>query len=179
KTYPTLSRKYGETVCTAGIREDGSWGRMYPVPFRRLGEQEQYTKYDWVECQLARYRSDQRPESFRTVDERQLVPVAHLDTSDNWRERRRLLLNTARVYKRLDEVIAGAKSNQMSSAVFKPTCVLDFIWEDDERQWDHDKIRQMREASKQYDLFADNPWRETFKIIRKLPYKFLTDSKMW
>ena len=21
KTYPTLSRKYGETVCTAGIRE--------------------------------------------------------------------------------------------------------------------------------------------------------------
>ena len=22
KTYPTLSRKYGETVCTAGIRED-------------------------------------------------------------------------------------------------------------------------------------------------------------
>ena len=65
KTYPTLSRKYGETVCTAGIREDGSWVRMYPVPFRRLGEQEQYTKYDWVECQLAPYRSDPRPESFR------------------------------------------------------------------------------------------------------------------
>lgn len=37
KTYPTLSRKYGETVCTAGVREDGSWVRIYPVPFRRLG----------------------------------------------------------------------------------------------------------------------------------------------
>ncbi len=24
KTYPTLSRKYGETVCTAGVREDGT-----------------------------------------------------------------------------------------------------------------------------------------------------------
>ena len=35
KTYPTLSRKYGETVCTAGLREDGSWMRIYPVPFRR------------------------------------------------------------------------------------------------------------------------------------------------
>ena len=34
KTYPTLSRKYGETVCTAGVREDGTWVRMYPVPFR-------------------------------------------------------------------------------------------------------------------------------------------------
>ena len=38
KTYPTLSRKYGETVCTAGVREDGTWVRIYPVPFRRLNE---------------------------------------------------------------------------------------------------------------------------------------------
>ena len=38
KTYPTLSRKYGETVCTAGVREDGTWVRMYPVPFRRMDE---------------------------------------------------------------------------------------------------------------------------------------------
>jgi len=30
KTYPTLSRKYGETVCTAAVREDGSWVRIYP-----------------------------------------------------------------------------------------------------------------------------------------------------
>jgi hypothetical protein len=41
KTYPTLSRKYGETVCTAGVRPDGSWVRIYPVPFRRLEEAEQ------------------------------------------------------------------------------------------------------------------------------------------
>jgi hypothetical protein len=40
KTYPTLSRKYGETVCTAGVREDGTWIRIYPVPFRRLDEAE-------------------------------------------------------------------------------------------------------------------------------------------
>lgn len=36
KTYPTLSAKYGELVCTAGLREDGSWIRIYPVPFRLL-----------------------------------------------------------------------------------------------------------------------------------------------
>jgi len=29
KTYPTLSRKYGETVCTAAVRPDGTW--MSPV----------------------------------------------------------------------------------------------------------------------------------------------------
>jgi hypothetical protein len=48
KTYPTLSRKYGETVCTAGVRADGSWMRIYPVPFRRLDEEEQYKKFEWA-----------------------------------------------------------------------------------------------------------------------------------
>ena len=36
KTYPTLSEKYDELVCTAGICEDGSWIRLYPLPFRKL-----------------------------------------------------------------------------------------------------------------------------------------------
>ena len=65
KTYPTLSRKYGETVCTAGVREDGSWVRIYPVPFRRLNEEQQYRKYDWLEARLVRNTSDPRPETFR------------------------------------------------------------------------------------------------------------------
>lgn len=36
KTYPTISATYGELVCTAGILEDGTWIRLYPVPFRLL-----------------------------------------------------------------------------------------------------------------------------------------------
>ena len=36
KTYPTISEKYAELVCTAGILEDGSWIRLYPMPFRLL-----------------------------------------------------------------------------------------------------------------------------------------------
>jgi hypothetical protein len=61
KTYPTLSRKYGETVCTAGVREDGTWVRIYPVPFRRLDEKQQYKKYDWLEARLVRNTTDPKP----------------------------------------------------------------------------------------------------------------------
>jgi hypothetical protein len=172
KTYPTLSRKYGETVCTAGVREDGTWARIYPVPFRRLDEKEQYSKYDWVECRLARNTTDVRPETFRPVDEHELVPIGSIDTAGNWRERRNLLLKTARVYDRIDVLIAGAKANTVSLAVFKPTRVLGFSWEEEERNWDPERVRQMREATKQYELFADNTWRETFKLIDKLPYNF-------
>lgn len=172
KTYPTLSRKYGETVCTAGVREDGSWVRIYPVPFRRLDEAEQYRKFDWVECRLVRHTSDPRPETFRPLDENELQPVGHIDTANNWSERRRILLKTARVYDRLDELIAGAKSNQVSLAIFRPTKIVDFVWEQETREWDESKVREMRELTSQLDLFADNSWRMTFQVIPKLPYSF-------
>jgi hypothetical protein len=172
KTYPTLSRKYGETVCTAGVREDGTWVRIYPVPFRRLDENEQYSKFDWLECRLVRNPSDPRPETFRPVDENELQPVDHIDTADKWRERRRILLKNARVYNRLDELIAGAKANHVSLAVFKPARVTDFVWEEEAREWNPDKLREMREITSQFDLFADNSWRTTFQVIPKLPYSF-------
>ncbi|MBP9169870.1 MAG: hypothetical protein KBG48_20875 [Kofleriaceae bacterium] len=172
KTYPTLSRKYGETVCTAGVREDGTWVRIYPVPFRRLDEKQQYSKYDWVECRLQRNTVDVRPETFRPVDQRELVPVGEMSTDHNWRERRDILLKKARVYDNLEELIAGAKANQISLAVFKPARILAFVVEEDEREWDINKVKEMREASRQHELFEDNTWRETFRVIPKLPYKF-------
>jgi len=173
KTYPTLSRRYGETVCTAGVREDGTWVRIYPVPFRRLNEEQQYKKYDWLEVRLVRNTTDPRSETYRPFDSADLEkPVGHMDTDDQWRERRKLLLKTARVYDRLDDLIAGAKANEISLAVFKPTRITGFVWEEEERTWDPEKVREMRDATKQYDLFADNTWRETFKVIDKLPYSF-------
>ena len=172
KTYPTLSRKYGETVCTAGIREDGTWVRIYPVPFRRLNEKERYRKYDWIECRLVRRTADPRPESFSPADPSELTQVGHIDTSDKWRERRRLLLQTAQVYDRLDRLIKGPKSNTLSLAVFKPTKVTDFIWENEDRDWNQERLRQMRTLHSQLALFEDNSWRQTFQLIPKLPYSF-------
>lgn len=172
KTYPTLSRKYGETVCTAGIRENGSWVRIYPVPFRRLEDAEQYRKFDWLECRLIRNTSDPRPETYRPADFDELHAVGHIDTADEWRERRRLLLKTARVYTRLDTLIEGAKANQLSLAVFKPAKIIDFVWEEESRDWDEAKLREMRERTTQLEMFPEDAWRQTFKIIPKLPYSF-------
>lgn len=172
KTYPTLSRKYGETVCTAGVREDGSWVRIYPVPFRRLEENQQYRKFDWLECDLVKSRSDPRPETHRPVDMTQFKVVGYVDTADNWRERRELLLKKAAVHMRLQALIDGAKANTRSLAVFKPAKVLDFVWEEDEREWDADKLAQMRNRANQGELFAEETWRQVFKVIPKLPYSF-------
>ena len=172
KTYPTLSTKYGETVCTAGVRKDGSWIRLYPVPFRRLTQSEQYSKYDWLECDVVRNSRDPRPESFRPVDKTELEPVGHVDTSDLWRERRRILLQSNNVYDRLDTVICAAKKNTFSLCVFKPTVVLDFIHEPEDSTWDPNKLKKMREMHAQLELFEDSSWRKPFEVIPKLPYSF-------
>ena len=49
KTYPIPSAKYDELVCTAGVREDGSFVRLYPINFRDLDYSKQYRKYQWIE----------------------------------------------------------------------------------------------------------------------------------
>ena len=73
KTYPTLSSKYDEVVCTAGVRSDGSWVRIYPVPFRKLGDFEKYRKFDWIEIDLERNPADPRHESFRPMNRPGLI----------------------------------------------------------------------------------------------------------
>lgn len=172
KTYPTLSRKYGETVCTAGVREDGTWVRIYPVPFRRLEETEQYRKFDWIDCQLIRSRSDPRPETRHAADLKDLQPAGHIGTDLNWRERRKIILETCPVHARLQPLIDDAKANTLSLAVFKPARVLDFTWEEEEHDWDPAKVAEMRDKTHQSELFAEEAWRETFKVIPKLPYNF-------
>jgi hypothetical protein len=172
KTYPTLSKKYGETVCTAGIREDGSWVRLYPVPFRRLEETEQYSKYDWIELNPVRNTSDCRPESHRPYDPKDMPVVGHIDTNDDWRDRRRLVLETCTVYDRLEPLLKGAKANELSLAVFKPAKVLDFVVEECERDWDAAKVEAMRNQAAQGELFEEDAWRQTFELMPKLPYNF-------
>jgi len=81
-------------------------------------------------------------------------------------------VETTPVYTNLQRLIDEAKSNKMSLAVFKPKIILGFSWEADDRDWDPDKLEQMRSKENQGELFSEEAWRETFRVIPKLPYKF-------
>jgi hypothetical protein len=174
KTYPTLSKKYGETVCTAGLREDGSWVRIYPVPFRRIEDFERrYSKFDWVECDLIQNTAkDKRPESRRPTDLNSLKVVGHIDTKNSWKARRKFVLGKGGVFSNLQGLIDDAKADKRSLATFKPTKILEFFVEDDDREWDDKKLAEMRKQLNQPDLFEDSEWQNTFRVIDKLPYKF-------
>jgi hypothetical protein len=173
KTYPTLSRKYGETVCTAGLREDGSWMRIYPVPFRRLGEKEQYSKFDWIEATFVKSTKDSRPETYHPVDWNEFRPVGKMGTSDNWAERRRLLLEKCVVHSDIKSLAEDAHENRRSLAIFKPANVDGVIWkEEDSREWDERKVQEMVSRFHSGDLFEEQKLVEPFRLARKLPYAF-------
>jgi hypothetical protein len=60
---PRASKKYGETVCCAGVTEDGTWKRLYPVRFRQLTGDTQFQRWDWVTFRYRRPTDDIRSES--------------------------------------------------------------------------------------------------------------------
>lgn len=67
KTYPAVSKKYTETVCTGGVQADGSFVRLYPIPFRFLEKQEQYKRWDVIQIRAYKDTKDPRPESWHLV----------------------------------------------------------------------------------------------------------------
>ena len=132
KTYPSISKKYKETVCTAGIKENGEWIRIYPVPFRQLPYAQQYPKYQWIEMNLVRNTSDFRPESYKpqNIDAEDLVDFGvQLDTKNKWAKRKEIVLKN--ICTDLTKLIEEAKKEgkYTSLAVFKPRCIKDFIIE--------------------------------------------------
>jgi hypothetical protein len=89
KTYPTLSEKYDELVCTAGICEDGSWIWLYPLPFRKLDNEQKYRKYQWIEADVERNTSDFRPESYKVLNINNIKVFSSKSTKIDWEERKR------------------------------------------------------------------------------------------
>lgn len=172
KTYPTLSSKYDELVCTAGFLEDGSWIRIYPIPFRKLEYDKQYSKYDWIEVDLEKNNSDFRIESYKPKSiENNFRKIDEIKADGgSWDQRRKIILK--KVHTNMTALIVEAKDPQKytSLAVFKPSEILSFEIEKTEREWDKEKLAQLKANAQQLDLFknSDNP----FEVVRKLPYKF-------
>ena len=172
KTYPCLSKKYDELVCTAGSREDGSWIRIFPVPFRKLKPYSQYSKYDWVEVDVVKNQSDFRPESFRPVSlDTPFKVVGHIDTKNAWAARKELVLRN--VYTDMGKLLEDCKATHMSLAVLK-AMITKFVIKPVERQWDAKKLEAVKANQHQLDLFEQ---KEVFEVVKKLPYEFSYEFK--
>ena len=161
KTYPVLSLSYMETVCTAGVREDGSFVRLYPVEYRYRPRKERYTKYQWIEVDARRRRQDRRPESYSPVAGTEIKTVGRpLSIRNAWAERRKYVLAGGT---RAMCDLQDSPDTVQSLGVVRPKDVSDFVIEPADRDWS---------PIVQSNLYQLRLFGEQRKPLEKIPYKF-------
>lgn len=182
-TYPTLSDKHFETVCTAGFHMDGSWVRIYPVPHRMLSlnGQPMYHKWQVIEVDLEKSPSDNRPESYRIHNIDTLKIHGKIDANrPDWELRMSWLKKGKEIYDDMSKILERTyyEADRISLAVLRPTEITGFDVEAEESLDDYNhKLQNVRNRYKaekmQLSLFGDNDAeKSSFEFARKIPYKF-------
>lgn len=180
-TYPTLSDKHFETVCTAGFRVDGSWIRIFPIPYRVLlgrDEDRRYHKWQWIEVDLEKFANDKRRESYHIRDIDSLKLLMPLEKKRaNWDLRLSWVRKNKKIYRNMTELLDDTWKNDTSLAVLKPSQIIDVIFMKEDMSKFEEKLKRQEDKYKvellQMKLFEDeNEMSETFRFAEKVPYKF-------
>lgn len=158
KTYPELSTKYYETVCTGGVLPDGRFIRLYPIPFRYLSSEQSFSKYQWLRLRIMKSRDDPRPESFK-IDPESIEVLDKVEADSKVWARR-----TAAIFKSNDYQFASAehlfaenKTKKTSMGFVRPRSIDSIeidIRPDSELEAFYKKLEANRQRSQQTDLFG-------------------------
>lgn len=174
KTYPLPSRKYQELVCTAGVREDGSWVRLYPVAFRYLPFGKQFKKYSWIELETEKNPKDMRKESYRPVNSEDIKILEVLGTENNWMKRKEVLFQ--RPLLSLCELIKNFRKDNRSCdslAIVKPREINDFKITPQPKEWKP----EWQALFEQESLFSDYKQKTLDKVPYRFSYSFLCNDE--
>jgi len=113
KTYPTISKKYGQVWCLAGVTEEGNWRRIYPVPmdiYLKIGK---IPKWSLLEYDVKDEGGDGRKES-RKIDPASLVVTKRKIDTEIIKDILAAETTT------LEELYAKNKEDRTSLGVIKP-----------------------------------------------------------
>jgi len=156
KTYPAVSKKYVETVCTGGVQAGGQFVRLYPVPFRFLDTEEQYKRWDVIRVRAYRDTKDQRPESWHLMSGTPIEVVTHVST-----DRRRWEWMRKTVH--ISAAAMEEKGITNGCVEIEP---LEFYWEPDSKEWTASQLNVIQQG----DLFAT---REQLQgLADRVPWQF-------
>jgi len=112
KTYPEISKKYTETVCTAGIHKaTKKLVRLYPIRYRYLMGESQFKKYQWIKAKIEKANSDSRPESYNLVEN--TIEIGNIiGTGDDWIERKKWIINQNTLFNSVEDLLISQKKKQ-------------------------------------------------------------------
>lgn len=166
KAYPQPSKKYGESVCTAGITLSGKWIRLYPVDFRNLPIENKFKKWCWIEASITK-SSDPRPESHK-INHDTIVNLKRIETHGDWKQRKEILLPLC--INSLEELEELHDTNKTSLGIIKPKHIDELLIEKTASEWSAEKQEALNRAVNQQSIFSMR--KVSLKSIEKVPYKF-------
>ena len=160
KTYPSISRKYRETVCTAGIllKDDETplhWIRIYPIRFRELSFDKQYPRWSIISARIERNEKDFREESYR-IDDTSISIIKETGKHDYWQERKSFVLPFE------NKSITEIQEQGRSLGIIKPQSIDDFFCRATKRFW----------SPKQQAILDQGDFFEASIDLEKIPYQF-------
>ena len=176
KTYPEISTKYKETVCTAGLlKETKTFVRLYPVRFRYLEKQHQFSKYQWIKAEIHKAVSDPRPESY-TISEQSMELGPVIEPGIDWSERAKWILNPHTVFDSVETLLVAQKKSKTSLGLVKPArLIAGSIEEKPEREIEPAAAKKKTILS-QTDLWEPNKDLELLPIRIYLQFSCASES---
>jgi hypothetical protein len=171
KTYPSPSAKHIETSCVAGINEDGTMRRLYPVPFRLIEENKQFKKWQWIEVRVEKSSKDHRPESHKIyVDD--IVCGDIIPTKNEWSERRKWL-DKIPAFDSFAALEQASENQDISLALLRPERILDLeVTKARNPDWTEEERNKLVHQQMQDDIFTEDQAIRQIKQLRKIPYDF-------
>ena len=171
KTYPSPSAQYVETSCVAGISQDGSMRRLYPVPFRMIKEGQQFKKWQWIDVRVEKANKDHRPESHKLyVDTIACGDV--LDTKKEWASRWEWL-DKIPTFDSFDAIESERLGDGLSIAMLRPKRLIALeITKARNQDWTEEEKEKLMREQMQGALFSEAEAKRQVRELRKVPFDF-------
>ncbi|MEO1742125.1 MAG: hypothetical protein AAFR99_10000, partial [Cyanobacteria bacterium J06629_9] len=167
KTYPSISQKYRETVCTAGLLLDDelkplSWIRVYPVRFRNLTNDARFKKWTIISADIERNDKDHRHESYR-INDASISIIERIEPKKSWKRRRDL------VFPMKSGCTSEIRERGKSIGLVRPVEIKRCFAQKTTREWSP----KQQAVLDQGDLLAGDKLGD----LEKIPYKFYYELK--
>lgn len=171
KTYPSPSAKYAETSCVAGLDATGALIRLYPVPFRLIGDDAQFKKWQWIDAKVAKATDDHRPESHRLYVDTIRRDAEPISTKRGWSDRRHAVADLA-VYEDFGALELQRQTAKATLGLVRPTRIVGLdITPVQSPTWSSEEHAKLVQLQTQGGLFDDSD-AKAVTTLRKLPFDF-------
>ncbi|MBF0347437.1 MAG: hypothetical protein HQL81_07190 [Magnetococcales bacterium] len=159
KALPHLGKSQGELVCCAGVTEEGTWRRQYPVRFRFMQDDKKFKRWQWVSYEWKLPQNDKRTES-RRINEETVFPEKEMKSQHRAAFLQPLLVATT----------SEAEKRQQSLTLIRPEKPV-FSWIKKSQEQIASERTAYANAVKQLELDLSG-FSEEKRALDPCPYEF-------